>query len=142
MVIEKGNTVEFEYTGSFEDGTVFDESKKHGQPLKVVVGEGKIIPGLEKAITGMVADEEKEIVIPAEEAYGQPNPELKKTVPRNMIPGDQEVKEGMILMMTLPNGQQIPSTIKEVKDEELVVDLNHPLAGKTLVFKIKIVSVN
>ena len=142
MTIKKGNKIKVEYTGTFEDGEVFDSSEKHGQPLEFEVGSGQMIKGFDEAVIGMNKDEEKEITLTPENAYGENNPELKKKVPREQLPKDQEPQVGMILGVSLPNGQQFPAKIVEVDDKEITIDLNHPLAGKTLKFKIKIVSVD
>lgn len=139
MSIKEGDTIKIHYTGKFEDGTVFDTSEKGKEPLEFKVGEGKLIKGFEKAVLGMKKDEEKEFTLKPAEAYGEPNPQLVQKVPRDQIPQDQEPKKGMMMMVGLPNGQQIPATLTEVTEKEVTVDLNHPLAGKTLIFQIKIV---
>ncbi|MEK6809953.1 MAG: peptidylprolyl isomerase [Nanoarchaeota archaeon] len=140
-IVNKGNKVKVEYTGTFEDGTVFDASEKHGQPLEFEAGSGQVIKGFEEAVLGMKNGEEKKIVIPAAEAYGEMKAELRKKVPRKQLPQDQEPKVGMILAVGLPNGQQFPARIVAVTADDVTIDLNHPLAGKTLHFKIKVVSV-
>ena len=106
------------------------------------IGEGEIIPGLEEALIGMKEGEEKEIKIPPEQAYGNRNPELMKQIPRKSLPKDKKIEAGMMLVMTAPNGMQMPAVIKEVSEKEITLDLNHPLAGKTLNFKIKIVDIS
>lgn len=142
MAIKKGDKVKIEYTGTLEDGTVFDSSEKHGQPLEFEVGSGKIIPGFENAVEGMEKDEEKEITLKPEEAYGEPNEQLIREIPRDQLPPDQEPKEGMVLAVGLPTGQQIPARIIEVSEDKVKLDMNHPLAGKTLKFKIKVIEVS
>ncbi len=139
MSVENGNTVEIEYTGTFDDGTVFDSSEKHGKPLEVTIGQHQIIPGFEKAIEGMNEGEEKDIVIKPEEAYGEIREDLVKKVPKEQLPA--EAKEGSILGMQLPNGQQIPARVTKLEEKEATLDLNHPLAGKTLHFKIKLLAI-
>lgn len=141
MPVKEGDKVKVEYTGTFEDGTVFDSSEKHGQPLEFQVGSKQVVPGFEKALIGMEKDEEKEITLKPEEAYGDPNPELVKKIPKDQMPKDKELKPGMMLGVGLPTGQQIPAMIKEVGDTEVTIDLNHPLAGKVLIFKIKLVEI-
>ncbi|PIN73892.1 peptidylprolyl isomerase [Candidatus Woesearchaeota archaeon CG10_big_fil_rev_8_21_14_0_10_45_16] len=142
MTIVKGKKVKIQYVGTFDDGSEFDSSEKHGQPLEFEVGEGQVIPGFENAVIGMEAGQEKEVVIKPAEAYGEHNPEFLKKVPRSQLPAEQEPQAGMMLGVGLPNGQQIPAVIAEVSDDDVTLDLNHPLAGKTLHFKIKVVEVN
>ncbi len=142
MEVKKGNKVKVEYEGKLEDGTVFDASSKQGKPLEFETGSRKVIPGFDNAVIGMKKDEEKEITIKPEDAYGQPNPEMIKKVPKDQFPKDKEIKPGMMLALGLPTGQQIPAKITEVGDKEVTLDLNHPLAGKTLKFKIKVVDIS
>lgn len=139
--IKKGDKIKVDYTGTLEDGTVFDDSKKHGQPLAFQVGEGQLIKGFDEAVVGMEPGQEKEITLKQAEAYGEPNPEMMKVVPRDQLPKEQEPKEGMMLMIGLPTGQQMPAKIAKVEDGNVTIDLNHPLAGKTLKFKIKVIEI-
>ena len=132
MALKDGDKVKVEYTGSFEDGTVFDSSEKHGKPLEFEIGAKMIIPGFENTVKEMKKGEEKEITLKPAEAYGDPNPELVKRIMKDQLPKEQEPKEGMILIINLPTGQQVPAKITEVTDKDVAVDLNHPLAGKTL----------
>ncbi len=132
-----------EYTGKLDDGTVFDSSESHKEPLQFQVGAGQVIPGFENAMVGMKEGEEKEIKLLAKEAYGEYNPQLIRKVPRSNLPKEgPEPKSGMILMAGLPNGMQVPVKIVAVDAESVSIDLNHPLAGKSLNFKIKIVGVS
>jgi FKBP-type peptidyl-prolyl cis-trans isomerase 2 len=144
MTIKKGDNVSVDYEGKFEDGTVFDSSTHgdHSHPLEFEVGAGKVIKGFDSAVIGMKKDEEKNFEIKPEDAYGEPRPELKKDFPRTILPADQEPKAGMTMAMGTPDGHQIPVKILEVTTDKIVVDLNHPLAGKKLLFKIKIIKVN
>src|SRR3989344_1485040 len=139
MPVEKGNKVKVEYKGTLDDGTVFDASERHGKPLEFEAGSGQVIKGFDEAVIGMEIGEEKEIKLQPEEAYGPENEDLKKKIPRENLPKDQEPKKNMLLMVGLPDGRQIPAKIIEVTDNEVTIDLNHPLAGKVLNFKIKVV---
>jgi FKBP-type peptidyl-prolyl cis-trans isomerase 2 len=141
MAVKEGDTVKVDYTGSFEDGTVFDTSEKHGAPLEFKTGENMVVPGFEKAIIEMKKGEEKEITLPPSEGYGDKNPELIQKVPKKNLPTGEELKVGTMLIMSLPNGQELPVKIVELNDKEATVDMNHPLAGKTLKFKIKLVDI-
>lgn len=139
MPVEKGNKVKIEYTGTLEDGTVFDSSEKHGQPLEFEAGTGLVIPGFDNAILGMEKGEEKDVKIKPEEGYGERREELVKDVPKDKLPKEVEPKEGMMLVMATPDGHKIPTKIVKIGDTTITLDMNHPLAGKTLNFKIKVV---
>ena len=141
MAIQNGNKIQVEYTGTLEDGTVFDASEKHGQPLAFEVGAHHVIKGFEDAVVGTEVGQEKTIQLPPSEAYGDVNPELVRKLPKDQVPNNDQIKAGMVLVFSAPDGQQFPARIVEVTDTEITVDLNHPLAGKTLNFKIKIVAV-
>ncbi|MFH1432609.1 MAG: peptidylprolyl isomerase [archaeon] len=141
MPVKKGDKVKVDYEGTLDDGTVFDSSKQHNEPLEFEVGGGQIIKGFDDAVVGMNKDEEKDIKLEPKDAYGDHNPQLLKEVPKEHLPKDQELKAGMMLAATTPNGEQIPAKITEVKDDAVLIDLNHPLAGKVLNFKIKVVEI-
>jgi FKBP-type peptidyl-prolyl cis-trans isomerase 2 len=141
--IKQGDKVMVDYEGTFDDGTVFDSSKheEHSHPLEFQAGSGQVIKGFDNAVIGMKIGEEKKFRIEAKDAYGDINPQLAKKVPRAALPKDQEPKVGMMLALGMPNGQQIPATITEVTADTITIDLNHPLAGKALNFKIKVVGI-
>ncbi len=138
--VQKGDTVKVDYTGTLEDGTVFDSSKGR-EPLEFVAGAGQMIKGFDAAVIGMKEGEEKEISLKPEEAYGAFNPDLIKSIPREQLPQDQEPQVGMILVVSTVEGAQIPAKITEVDENSIKVNLNLELAGKTLIFKIKIVEI-
>ena len=139
MAIKKGDKIKVEYEGKLENGEIFDSSEKQGQPMEFEVGNGQLIKGFEEAVIGMEKGEEKEVTLESKDAYGDPNPQLIKTIPRDKIGIEQELKAGQILGVALPNGSQFPAKIIEVNEKEVKLDMNHPLAGKKLIFKIKIV---
>jgi FKBP-type peptidyl-prolyl cis-trans isomerase SlpA len=142
MAIENNSKVTLDYEGKLEDGQIFDTSTHgdHSHPLTFTVGEGNVIPGFEKAVLGMNVNEEKEFEIAPEDAYGMPDERLVQEVPRNVLPQTPEPQAGMALMMQTPEGN-IPVMISEVKADSVVLNMNHPLAGKKLIFKIKILKV-
>tara|TARA_Y100000310_G_C20396203_1_gene675222 strand:+ start:47 stop:514 length:468 start_codon:yes stop_codon:yes gene_type:complete len=144
MTVKNGDKVSVEYEGKLETGEVFDSSKHdgHDHPITFEVGAKQVVPGFEKAVVGMKKGESKEFTLKPEEAYGQPNPELVKKFPKKNLPEGQEPQAGQMIALGTPDGKQIPATIKEVGEEDLTLDLNHPLAGKTLNFSIKVVGVN
>ena len=119
---------------------VFDSSKGRA-PLEFEVGSGKVIKGFDEAVMGMDKGKEKEVRIEAKNAYGERNEKLIKEVPRKAIPEKIEMKVGGVLIIKTPEGIQIGCVIKEIKKDKVVLDLNHPLAGKALNFKIKVVDV-
>ena len=142
MAIKDKDKVTLDYEGRFEDGEIFDTSKheEHSHPLTFVVGEGQVIPGFEKAVIGMNVDEEKEFEIAPEDAYGMPDERLYQEVPRSVLPSEPQPEVGMTFVMQTPQGN-IPVMISEVKTDSVILNLNHPLAGKKLIFKIKVLKV-
>ena len=142
MTIKEGDKVKIEYTGTLDDGMVFDSSEKHKKPLEFEVGSKQVIKGFEEAVKGMTKDEEKEVKLQPLDAYGDLNPELIKKVSKEQLPTDKELKPGIILLASLPNGTQLPCKVTEVEDKEVTLDMNHPLAGKKLNFKIKVVEIS
>ncbi len=142
--VEKGNFVKVDYIGKFDDGEVFDSSKhgNHSHPLEFQVGSGQVIKGFDNAVMGMKVGETKNFSIGSKEAYGEYREEMKKEIPRNALPKEQEPRVGMILVMQTPQGQQFPAKIVHVGENTVTVDLNHPLAGKKLNFEITIAEIN
>lgn len=143
MAIEQGDKVSVDYEGKLDSGEVFDSSSHgdHSHPLEFVVGNKMVIKGFEDAVLGMAEGEEKQFSISPEEAYGLVNSELKREFPRNQIPLQEEPQVGMVLAFNTPDGNQFPAKIDSVDNEKIVLDLNHPLAGQKLNFKIKVVKI-
>jgi len=141
MAIKKGDKVKVDYTGTLEDGKVFDTSKHEGHehPLEFTVGENQVIKGFDEAVIGMNKGDKKTINLQPKDAYGLPNEQLIQQVPSEQLP--PEAKEGSVLGMKLPEGQTIPVKIVKISDGKATVDFNHPLAGKTLKFDIEIIDV-
>lgn len=137
--IEKGSTVKLEYTLKDDAGTVLD-SNKGQDPLTFTQGSEQLMPGLEKQIVGMHAGEEKKVVLKPEEAYGPTDPNAQTEVPKNLLPSEA-LKVGARLLARNAAGEQRPVTVKEIKEQTVILDLNHPLAGKTLVFDLKVLGV-
>ena len=132
-----GDTVRVEYTGKFEDGQIFD-SNKGKELLEFTLGEGKIIPGFEKAVIGMEVDEEKTVKIPPKDGYGEYIEGLVAEVEKERFPENLSLEVGRQLVIPQENGSQLIVTITKVTDSKVTIDANHPLAGKTLVFDIKL----
>ncbi|MFA6023365.1 MAG: peptidylprolyl isomerase [Candidatus Pacearchaeota archaeon] len=142
MKAEKGKSVAIEYTGTFDNGDVFDTNNHEGHchPLEFVVGAGMVIPGFDKAVENMEKGQEKKFHIEAKDAYGEKREELIKTIPKgeNFPP---QAKEGMMIGVGPSPDRQIPAVIVKITDKEVTLDLNHPLAGKNLNFNIKVLDV-
>jgi FKBP-type peptidyl-prolyl cis-trans isomerase 2 len=140
MAIQKGDIIKVEYEGRLEDGTIFDSTELHdGLPLKFEVGNGKLIPGFDEAVVGKNVGDEFEIEIQPNKAYGNIDPTLSQTISREQFPKDITPEPGMMLRVDGPNSTYSVAWIKEVDDEFVTIDMNHPLAGKVLNFKVKIV---
>lgn len=140
-MIEKGSKIKLHYTGTLEDGTVFDSSKDK-EPLEFEVGAGQVIPGFDEGVIGLKAGEKKTINIPADKAYGQYDEKRMGEYPKENVPKDMELKVGAKMFLQSPDGGVALATIKEIKEEVVVLDLNHPLAGKDLTFEVEIIEVN
>lgn len=137
-MIEKGKIVAVNYTGKFPNGEVFDSSEGR-DPLKFQVGSGQIIPGFESAIIGKNIGDKVTININPQEAYGEVREDLIVKVPMGQMPGEVEV--GQSLQAQADNGQAVNVIVKEVNEDHVVIDGNHPLAGEELVFEIEILEV-
>lgn len=137
-MVETGKVVAVHYTGKLTDGEMFDTSEGR-DPLKFQVGSGQIIPGFEQAIMGKNIGEKVTVNIPADDAYGQIREDLIVLVPLSQMPG--EVQVGQPLQAQGDNGQTINVIVKEVTEENVTIDGNHPLAGKELVFDIEVVEI-
>ncbi|MGM5482237.1 MAG: FKBP-type peptidyl-prolyl cis-trans isomerase [Nanobdellota archaeon] len=137
MKAEKGSKVKVHYTGTLDDGTTFDSSEGK-EPIEFVVGQNKVIPGFENSVDGMEQGEEKDFKLTPDQAYGERNEQLIQEVQKSQLPENMEVKEGQMLMLKAPNGQNLPAKVVEDKGETFMLDINHPLAGKNLNFKVKL----
>ena len=135
-----GDTVKVHYTGTFEDGVQFDSSEGQ-EPLLVKIGAGETIPGFDKGLEGMAVGDKKTINIPAAEAYGEHNPQLVHDVPRADIPEEIELKVGLELQAQGPDGNTHILSVKEVNEETVTLDANHPMVGKDLNFDLEMVDI-
>jgi FKBP-type peptidyl-prolyl cis-trans isomerase 2 len=140
MAIKKGDIIKVEYLGTLDDGTIFDSTVKNGGvPLKFEVGAGNIISGFDNSVIGKSVGDEYELRLNPSEAYGDYKDGLLQSISKDQFPPEQEPKVGMLVLLVGTQGQPFPATIKEVEDDIVTLDLNHPMAGKELNFKIKIV---
>jgi FKBP-type peptidyl-prolyl cis-trans isomerase 2 len=138
--VKKGDKVKIHYHGRLHDGTTFDSSAGR-EPLEFEVGSGMVIAGFDAGVTGMAVGEKKTIDIPFIEAYGPVQEEMIIDFPTSNFPADLVPEVGMQLNMSNPSGQQFPVVIKEIKAEVVVLDANHPLAGKDLIFDLELVEI-
>ena len=139
--VKQNDTVKVHYTGKLTDGQVFDSSVKRGEPIEFTMGQGQLIPGFEKGLLDMEVNEKKTINIPKEEAYGEPREELVQEVQKSQLPEEIKPEVGMGLVSKSPDGQEMNLVVKDVKEDTIVVDGNHPLAGKDLVFDLEVVEI-
>ena len=138
-VIEKGRQVAFEYTLTV-DGKVVDSSQGH-EPFHYTHGQGTIIPGLSKQMEGLRVGDEKSIVVPAKDAYGPVDPNAFQEIPKSRLPQGIDLHPGTQLQASSPDGRAILVTVSQLKGDNVVLNFNHPLAGKELHFQVKIVSI-
>ena len=137
--MKPGAKVKVHYTGTLDDGTVFDSSEGK-EPLEFTIGNNQVIAGFENGIKEMKLNEEKNIKINAKDAYGERDERMVVAVPRSKFP--PEIEAGGQLLLKGPEGQRMPAKIMEIRDNEVIIDLNHPLAGKELNFKVKLIGIN
>ncbi|MEJ7617608.1 MAG: peptidylprolyl isomerase [Pyrinomonadaceae bacterium] len=135
---KNGDTAFVHYTGTLEDGQVFDTSDG-SEPLKFQVGASEVIPGFDDGVRGMAIGEKKRIEIESDDAYGPRVDELVQSVDRDSINLGSEPEVGMNLVMHLPDGNQIPVAVTQVIDQQVTLDANHPLAGQKLIFEVELV---
>ncbi|MFX1453934.1 MAG: peptidylprolyl isomerase [Promethearchaeota archaeon] len=142
MAVRKGEWIKVEYTGTLDDGTIFDSTGMNGgNPLKFQVGAGHLIKGFDESVVGKDLGDEYSIRLEPSEAYGEYMDGQTHSVPKDQFPKGVELQPGMMLMVMGPQGQ-MPASIKSIEDNEVFIDLNHPMAGKILNFNIKIVETN
>ena len=136
-IVAAGDTVSVEYEGKLQDGNVFDSSEKAGKPFSFAVGSKQAIEGFDSAVIGMQEGQEKTVTIQPENAYGQYDNTKVVELPKSQFADPDKMVVG--LPVHASNG--VNGVVKEIKDDSIVVDFNHPLAGKTLIFWIKIVKI-
>lgn len=138
--VKDGDTVKVHYTGTLEDGTVFDTSRER-EPLEFTLGNGQLIPGFEKAVLGMAEGDTTEVSIESDNAYGERRDDLELEVSKTDLPEEIDPEVGMQLQMQQEEGRAIPVQITNVEEEVVTLDANHPLAGKDLNFEIELVEI-
>jgi FKBP-type peptidyl-prolyl cis-trans isomerase 2 len=140
MSAAAGSKVKVHYTGTFDDGEVFDSSRER-EPMEFEVGAQQVIPGFDQALVGMKTGESKSVRIPEEEAYGPYNPEMIMEVAPDQFEAGMKVEIGQQFQVEMGEGNPVVLMVKDVRDDKVVLDANHPMAGKTLNFEIELVEI-
>ncbi len=140
MPVASGNTIKIHYHGRLNDGTVFDSSNGR-PPLEFTVGAGSVIKGFDDGVKGMSVGEKKTIEIPFPEAYGPEDPSMIIEFPKQQLPEDLHPEIGMQLNMNNASGEQFPVVVSEVNEDSIILNANHPLAGKDLIFDLELMEI-
>src|SRR5699024_4851287 len=138
--VKNGDTVKVHYHGKLANGETFDSSEGR-DPLEFKVGSGNVIAGFENGVVDMTPGDKKTLNIPVAEGYGERNDELILEFPNEKLPEDLNPEKGMQLQLSSQDGQVYPVIVQEVKEDGVVLDANHPLAGQDLVFDIELVEI-
>ena len=138
--VKSGDKVRVHYHGRLTNGETFDKSEGR-EPLEFEVGAGMVIKGFDDGVTGMSVGDKKTITIPFNEAYGPKNPEMIIDMPKNRFPKDMDLEVGMPLAMSDGQGQQFEVIVTQIMEDSVVLDANHPLAGKDLIFDLELVEI-
>jgi len=137
---QQGDKVRVHYHGTLRTGETFDSSEGR-EPLEFTVGSGQVIRGFEEGVKGMSIGEKRTLEIPVQDAYGEKNKDLIIEFPLTQFPADMQPEIGQQLMMSNGSEQSFPVTIKEIKEDSVLLDANHPLAGQDLIFNIELVEI-
>ena len=136
----KMDTVKVHYTGRLEDGTIFDQSPED-RPLQFIIGREEVIAGFDEAVEGMYQGECRNVTIPCDKAYGKSNPELLEKVERSVLGDLVDLQVGGQLEVTNHDDTTFRLMVREITEEHVTLDANHPLADKDLVFEIELLEV-
>ena len=138
--VKSGDKIKVHYHGRLTSGETFDKSEGR-EPLEFEVGSGMVIKGFDEGVTGMAVGDKKTINIPFNEAYGPKNPDMIIDMPKDRFPKDMEIEVGMPLAMSDGQGNQHQVVVTEIKEEVVILDANHPLAGQDLIFDLELVAI-
>ena len=136
----EGKKVKVHYTGTLDDGTKFDSSVDRGEPIEFTCAAGQMIPGFDAAVVDMALGEKKSVHIPAKDAYGEYNEQAVQKIPADQVPNADQLPVGQTVYFNSPYGP-MPAKVVSVTIDEVVLDMNHELAGKDLTFEIELVEV-
>jgi peptidylprolyl isomerase len=139
--VKNGHFVKVDYTGTMENGDVFDSSRERS-PMEIEVGAGQVIKGFERALIGMGEKEKKTFTVSPGEGYGERDDSLEQVFPRSDLPEHFSPKEGEVVTLETPDGKEIPALVSKTDDSSITIDLNHPLAGQSLTFEIEVVEIH
>lgn len=139
--VKSGDKVKVHYHGRLTDGTTFDSSAGR-EPLEVEVGSGMVIKGFDEGLLGMKVGEKKTIHIPVDDAYGPADPQMIMEFPIDRFPPNMKPEVGMQLNMSDGSGNNFPVIIAEVREDTVLLDANHPLAGEDLIFDLELMEIN
>lgn len=138
--VKPNDTVRVHYTGKLANGQIFDSSLER-DPIEFTLGQGQLIPGFEQGVIDMKVNEKKTIEIPHTEAYGEVRDELFQEVGKEHLPKEMQLEVGMGLVSKAPDGTERQLKVHEIKEESIIVDANHPLAGQDLIFDLEVVEI-
>ena len=138
--VQQGDKVKVHYHGKLRSGETFDSSNGR-EPLEFTVGSGQVIKGFDDGVKGMKVGDKKTVEINVENAYGEKSPEMIIEFPKTQFPPDMNPEQGQQLMMSNGDGQSFPVTVAEVREESVLLDANHPLAGQDLIFDLELVDI-
>ncbi len=137
LTVADGQVVSLDYTLRLDDGQVIDTTTGQ-ESLEFLQGSGQIIPGLEQALYGMAVGDEKEVELAPADGYGEKNPNAFEIVPRDIFPSDMQLTQGMGLHLRDETGRVLVAYVADIRPNDVVLDFNHPLAGETLYFEVKV----
>ena len=141
LSIVENSEVILHFDLKLEDGSAADSTRVNDKPAKMVMGDGSLTPNFEKCLLGLSKGEKASFTLPANDAFGMPNPDNIYHVDRSKFDASMDLKEGMIMGFAQPDGSELPGIIRAVEGLSVTVDFNHPLAGQTVIFDVEIVDV-
>lgn len=140
--IRPGSDVEIHFSIKLSDGTIADSTREFGKPAQFKMGEGNILDKVERNLIGLKTGDKKKLTLAPEDGFGLANPDNLHWLASTQFPQDITLEEGLIVEFTQPNGSELPGIIREIKQENVLVDFNHPLCGQTLIFDVEVISVD